>query len=89
MRSPTAQPEMVGATGVRLNRTGRRLRSKCLRIEGGTDGPPAERPFLKDGRGDWRSFEPYPQVVAPILAVFDGPKLPWITMIGHLIRSAA
>ena len=49
----------------------------------------AERPILEGGRGEGRSFESYSRVVAPIVTVFDGPKLPWIAMIGRLIRSAA
>lgn len=38
----------------------------------------AERPFLKNGRGDWHSFEPFPQLIAPIVAVFEGPALPFV-----------
>ncbi len=45
--------------------------------------------FAKATQGMLRSFEPYPQLVAPIVAFFDDPTLPWMAMIGHLIRSAA
>lgn len=37
------------------------------------------------GRGDWRSFEPYPQLIAPIVAVFAGPTLPFMTMLQRLV----
>lgn len=36
----------------------------------------AERPFLKIGRGDWRSFEPYPNALAPFTSLFLGPPEP-------------
>lgn len=49
----------------------------------------AERPFLKDGRGDWRSFEPYPQLIAPIVTVFEGPALPFVTTAERLLRLCA
>ncbi|NLE68181.1 MAG: hypothetical protein GX608_12240 [Lentisphaerae bacterium] len=29
-------------------------------------------------RSDWRSFEPYPKLIAPILTVFEGPALPFV-----------
>jgi hypothetical protein len=38
----------------------------------------AERPFLKNGQSDWHSFEPFPQLIAPIVAVFEGPALPFV-----------
>jgi DNA primase len=38
----------------------------------------AERPLLKIGRGDWRSFEPHPDIVVPFVAPFLGPPDPYL-----------
>ena len=41
------------------------------------------------GRGDWRSFEPYPQLIALILAVFEGAALPFVATAERLVRLCA
>ena len=38
-----------------------------------------------NGRGDWRSFEPYPQLAAPIVTVFDGLTLPFTATVQRLM----
>jgi len=43
---------------------------------------------VKAGRGDWRSFEPYPLIV-PIVTVFDGPTLPFVATAERLVRLCA
>jgi hypothetical protein len=46
----------------------------------------------KRGRGDWRSFEPYPQLIAPIapiVAVFSGPTLPYVATAERQVRLCA
>jgi hypothetical protein len=48
-----------------------------------------ERPFLKNGRGDWRSFEPCPQSIAPYPPMFIGPPEPFIITVQHLVRLCA
>jgi hypothetical protein len=40
----------------------------------------------KDGRGDWRSFEPYPQLIAPIVTIFDGPTPLFMDTAERLLR---
>ena len=45
--------------------------------------------WAKDGRGDWHSFEPYPQLIAPIVTVFDGPALPFVATAERLLRLCA
>ena len=37
----------------------------------------------------WRSFEPYPQLIAPIVAVFEGPSLPFMVTAERLLRLCA
>jgi hypothetical protein len=43
----------------------------------------------KAGRGDWHSFEPYPQLITPIVTVFDGPTLPFVGTAERLLRLCA
>lgn len=43
----------------------------------------------KYGRGDWHSFEPSPQLIAPIVTVFDGPTPPFMDTTERLLRLCA
>jgi hypothetical protein len=45
--------------------------------------PPRQR-RAKAGRGDWPSFEPYPQLIAPIVTACDGPTLPFVAIMRRL-----
>ena len=38
---------------------------------------------------DWRSFEPYPELIAPIVTVFDGPTQPFVAAAERLVRLCA
>ena len=40
-------------------------------------------------RGDWHSFEPYPQLIAPIVTVLDGPTQPFVATAERLVRLCA
>ena len=48
-----------------------------------------KRPFVQSGRGEWRSFEPSPQLVTPITTLFDGPTEPFVATVEHLVRLCA
>ena len=45
--------------------------------------------FLKNGRGDWRSFEPSPRLITPITTLFDGATEPFIVTVERLVRRSA
>jgi hypothetical protein len=49
----------------------------------------AERLSLKIGRGDWRSFKPNPDAVAPFLAPFLGPPEAYLATAARLGRQTA
>jgi hypothetical protein len=49
----------------------------------------AERPFLKDGRGDRPNFEPRPGVVAPVVSAFFQPPAPHILVAARIMRESA
>jgi hypothetical protein len=49
----------------------------------------AERPLLKIGRGDWRSFKPNPDALAPFVAPFLGPLEPFLVTAARLGRQTA
>jgi site-specific DNA recombinase len=49
----------------------------------------AEGLVLQNGRGDWRSFEPDPQLIVPIRILFDGPTEPYLTAVERLVRLCA
>ena len=44
---------------------------------------------LKENRGDWRSFEPAAQAIAPFMAPLLGPPEPFILLAAGLARRAA
>jgi hypothetical protein len=43
----------------------------------------------KDGRGNWRSFEPSAPILAPFLAPFAAPPEPFILTAGRILRRSA
>ena len=49
----------------------------------------AEGHLAKDGRGNWRKFEPSAEIIVPILSVFDGPTLPLAATAERLLRLCA
>lgn len=49
----------------------------------------AKRPFLQNGRGEWRSFEPSARVIASITAVFGGAPEPFIIAVERLMQQSA
>jgi len=48
--------------------------------------PATRQRRAKAGRGDWRSFEPYPQLIAPIVTIFDGPTPLFMDTAERLLR---
>ena len=59
--------------------------SLCLQMRSPFDYL-AKRAFLKDGRGNWRSFEPCPQILTPFVGMFLGPPEPHFLTAGRLVR---
>ena len=49
----------------------------------------AERPFLKESRGDWRNFEPKSGVVAPVVSMFLQQPPQYLIMADSIIRKSA
>jgi hypothetical protein len=49
----------------------------------------AERPFVANGRGEWRSFEPSQHILAPFLTPFTGSPEPFILTVDRLARCSA
>ena len=45
--------------------------------------------LLKTGRGDWRSFEPSQEVLAPIMALYINPLQSHIITLDRLVRLSA
>ena len=50
---------------------------------------PAERPFLKNGRGNQHKFEPSEAGVVPFLSVFLTPSEPYLITSQRLIALSA
>jgi hypothetical protein len=46
-------------------------------------------PQGNDGSGDWRSFEPSQEVLAPVIALHLSPLEPYIITVDRLVRGAA
>jgi hypothetical protein len=49
----------------------------------------AERALFKDGRGDWRSFEPCPRTIAAYISCFSGPAVPSLAIAERILRRSA
>ena len=49
----------------------------------------AERPFLKDGRGNWPNFERAPGIVAPVVSLFVQPPSPHLLVAARILRESA